>query len=211
MSELKQDMAIRQSLVSRAMKAFEDDMKTVKRDGIEKVLEYINESDFMYAPASTQYHLHCEYGLLVHSYHVVCYLTKLNEMHGIKHIKIPIESILISGWFHDICKTNVYVEQERRRKNEKTNRWESYSGYLFKDDLPLGHGEKSVYMLSEFGLKLDHSEIAAINYHMGAFHFGNRYDRESSMQQAWKTWPLSLLLHVADTMATNIADVSAVV
>ena len=44
--------------------------KYVKRDGIEKVLAWLESTDFFTAPASTQYHLCVEGGLCQHSLNV---------------------------------------------------------------------------------------------------------------------------------------------
>jgi len=212
MSLYPQDTYIVGELVRRARDNFRSDMKQIKRKGIKNVVDYLEDkSDFFTAPASTQYHLHCECGLLVHSYHVTRYLKELVNIEGVSFInrKIPLESIVICGWFHDICKTNVYEEYEKWRKDDSTKKWENYGSYKFNDDLPLGHGEKSVFLLTKLGLELEDAEIAAINYHMGAFHFAGKFDRESSMQSAYERWPISLLLHVSDCMAAKIADIAA--
>ena len=211
MSVSEQEYIIDIKLVQRAKEAFKEDMKHIRRANIDRVIHYLEkESDFLIAPASTQYHLCCSHGLLVHSYHVSCYLKELCEMPGIKHIKISPESILICSWFHDICKVNVYKPFQKFVKDDRTNRWNRVLGYKFEDNLPLGHGEKSVFVLNSFGLKLEIEEIAAINYHMGAFHFSGKFEKESSMQQAWEKWPISLLLHTADSLACKIADVGAI-
>jgi 23S rRNA maturation-related 3'-5' exoribonuclease YhaM len=49
---------------------FETLMSSVKRDGVDKLMEYIRGSDFYTAPASTRFHLCVEGGLLQHSLNV---------------------------------------------------------------------------------------------------------------------------------------------
>lgn len=49
---------------------FEQLMYAVKRDGIDKLMEYVRKSDFYTAPASSKFHLACEGGLLQHSLNV---------------------------------------------------------------------------------------------------------------------------------------------
>ena len=59
------------------------------------------------------------------------------------------EFIAICGLLHDICKANFYAVEMRNRKNEK-GQWEKYPFYVVNDQLPYGHGEKSVYIISGF-------------------------------------------------------------
>ncbi len=53
----------------------------------------------------------------------------------------------ILGLLHDVCKVNCYHTENRRRKNPDTGFWEDYRAYAFRDPLPLGHGEKSLYLI----------------------------------------------------------------
>lgn len=60
------------------IKRFEDLMSTITRDGKDALMDYIkNKTDFYTAPASTQFHLSCEGGLLQHSLNVYdCLMAK---------------------------------------------------------------------------------------------------------------------------------------
>ena len=58
------------------VKRFEDLLLSVQRDGIQKLVNYINKTDFYKAPASTRFHLACEGGLLQHSLNVYDCLTE---------------------------------------------------------------------------------------------------------------------------------------
>lgn len=60
------------------IKRFENLMNTVERDGKDDLMDYIRyKTDFHVAPASTQYHLACEGGLLQHSLNVYdCLIAK---------------------------------------------------------------------------------------------------------------------------------------
>lgn len=66
------------------------------------------------------------------------------------------EKIAICGLLHDICKVNFYDVEMRNRKNER-GQWEKYPYYVVNDQLPYGHGEKSVYIISGF-MKLTREE-----------------------------------------------------
>ena len=82
-------------------------LRTVKRDGIEDLINFLEKSDFFKAPASTRFHGNFEGGLAEHSMKVYEILKHKVE-NNIKGVKIPEESIIIIGLLHDICKTNFY-------------------------------------------------------------------------------------------------------
>ena len=50
---------------------FEAEMAKVKRDGVNKLMNYIRNSDMYTAPASTRFHLSVSGGLLQHSLNVL--------------------------------------------------------------------------------------------------------------------------------------------
>ena len=54
------------------------------------------------------------------------------------------ETIAIVALLHDVCKIDFYDIEMRNRKNEETGQWEKVPFYTIKDNLPYGHGEKSV-------------------------------------------------------------------
>lgn len=56
---------------------FETIMSLVEREGKDELMEYIRNSDFYMAPASTRFHLSAEGGLLQHSLNVYhCLMAK---------------------------------------------------------------------------------------------------------------------------------------
>ena len=82
--------------------------------------------------------------------------------------------------------------------------WEDYMGYEIDDHLPYGHGEKSVYIISGF-MKLTREEAMAIRWHMGGFDEavkGGSY----AMNDAWDMYPLAVLVHLADQLATHFDE-----
>ena len=91
-------------------------LRTVKRDGIEDLINFLEKSDFFKAPASTRFHGNYEGGLAEHSMKVYEILKHKVE-HNIKGVTIPEESIIIIGLLHDICKTNFYKVDYRNAKN----------------------------------------------------------------------------------------------
>ena len=168
----------------------------IKRKGIDQLLEYItNNSDFFIAPASTKYHENFEGGLCLHSLNVY----KMLMASELLQPQISQESIALCALFHDICKINFYKKDYKTIKNEN-GEWEPIPFYTIDDQLCMGHGEASVYILSSF-VKLTREEAWAISWHMGAF--DDRVKGGSkALNNVYEKCPFALELHIADTRAT---------
>lgn len=76
--------------------------------------------------------------------------------------------------------------------------------YSVKDNLPLGHGEKSLSVLQDF-IKLTDIEKLAIRWHMGAWDMSD-YSGRWAFNNANKMTPLVTLLSTADFEAGNILE-----
>ena len=162
-------------------------LQETNREGMDKLIEFLEASDFFKAPASTRYHGNWEGGLLEHSMKVYEILKTKTE---------DSDSVKIVGLLHDICKTNYYKTDYR---NAKVNgNWEQVPYYTVEDNIPFGHGEKSVMMLSEF-IKLTPEEKYAIRWHMG---FTEPKELYGTIGVAYKKYPLALLTFEADLEAT---------
>lgn len=173
----------------------------IQRDGADKLLTWLRNTDFWTAPASTRYHLNCEGGLLEHSVHVWQRLRKLYmDEYGDQLDAAIEEKLAVVGLLHDLCKVDVYKTEFRNKKNEK-GQWERVPYYTFDDDLPYGHGEKSVYIISGF-MRLSREEAFAIRYHMGAWMDGEK----NNVSKTFNMFPLALLAHVADSYATFLDE-----
>lgn len=180
----------------------------ITRPGAEEFLKWLESTDFFTAPASTRFHLSRPGGLVEHSIHVYERLLKLCDTeNGEKFLsaKLPDdETIAICGLLHDICKANFYGVEMRNRKNEQ-GQWEKYPFYVVNDQLPYGHGEKSVYIISSF-MKLSREEAMAIRWHMG-FSDNEFKAGGHSVGNAFEKFPLALLTHIADIQATYLDEV----
>ena len=182
--------------------------ENITRPGAEEFLKWLESTDFFTAPASTRFHLSRPGGLVEHSIHVYERLLKLCDTeNGEKFLsaKLPDdETIAICGLLHDICKANFYGVEMRNRKNEQ-GQWEKYPFYVVNDQLPYGHGEKSVYIISGF-MKLSREEAMAIRWHMG---FSDNEFKAGgySVGNAFEKFPLALLTHIADIQATYLDEV----
>ncbi len=170
-------------------------LRSTKREGIDELINFLEKTDFFTAPASTKFHNSFEGGLLAHSMNVYSALKQLvgdqwNE-----------DTIIITSLLHDICKLNMYKVDYRNKKDE-TGTWVKEPYYTTDDMIPLGHGEKSVMMISEF-IKLTKEELYAIRWHMGGYEPKENY---SYISKAYEKYPLAVYTHMADLMATYIIE-----
>ena len=176
----------------------------VKREGVDRLIEFLcsDHCDFFTAPASTRYHGAYPGGLLEHSlnvYDCLCdYLARprVRETYGLEFSE---ESVAIVALLHDLCKVNFYVESTRNVK--ENGQWKAVPYYTIEDQLPYGHGEKSVYIASGY-MRLTRDEAFAIRYHMG---FSGNEDA-NTVGQAFAKFPLAVALFTADMEASYFVE-----
>lgn len=177
---------------------------TIKREGADKLLAFLETSDFFTAPASTRYHCAFEGGLVSHSVNVYKRLLfNIENEFGSEWEKYySHETIAICSLLHDLCKVSYYKKDYRNVK--ENGQWVKKEVYVKEEDLPYGHGEKSVYILQSF-LKLTREEAVAINFHMGGFDARVK-GGDGSISEAYDKFPLAIMLHVSDIEATYLDE-----
>lgn len=182
--------------------------KNILRPGCDKLLNYLlsDSSDFFTAPCSTRFHGSYEGGLVEHSVNVYnClrdYLDR-SRVTDVYNMSYSDETVAIAALLHDVCKINFYSVDFRNAKNSR-GEWEKVPYYTVDDDLPYGHGEKSVYIISGF-MRLSREEAFAIRYHMG---FSDTQDK-NNVSKAFEKFPLSLALSIADMEATFLLEANS--
>ncbi len=175
----------------------------IERKGAAKLLAWLEKSDFFTAPASTKHHLAYEGGLVEHSVNVFNRFECENQ-----------ETRAICSLLHDLCKVNFYKSEWKNQKVYCENgskkdeggkfEWQTIKGYSVDDQLPYGHGEKSIYIISKF-MHLSLEESMAVRWHMGGFDDsvkGGSY----SMSGAFEKYPIAVNLHIADLQATYLDE-----
>ena len=176
-------------------------LKEIKRDGMEELIKFIEKTDFFIAPASTKFHGDYEGGLLEHSLKVY-EILKEKVKNAPVEVKVSEDTLKIVALLHDICKVNFYKVDYRNAKDAMGN-WQKVPYYTIEDTIPYGHGEKSVMMLTEY-IRLTSEEKYAIRWHMG---FSEPKELYTTLGQAFKKYPLALLLHEADLESTYLFNV----
>lgn len=173
--------------------------KNIKREGADKFLQWLETTDFFTCPASTRFHNNFEGGLVEHSLNVYYRLKRLVEF---EKIAVSEESLAVVALLHDVCKSNTYKVESRNVKRDGA--WVQEPYYTVDDQLPYGHGEKSVYIISGF-MKLSREEAMAINWHMGPYdarNAGNNY----TLSDAFTKFPLALIMFIADIGSTYLDE-----
>lgn len=171
----------------------------VKREGAEELLAWLeNETEFFTAPAGAKHHGAFPGGLVEHSLNVHNRLYRITgletfgtHMHNNLLAEDVKESVAIMGLLHDVCKHDVYHAKED-------------GGYTYHDPFPFGHGEKSVYLITQH-IKLTQAEALAIRWHMGAFDAAARGDMRL-FDAALDATPWVWWLHEADMGAARIDE-----
>ena len=79
--------------------------------------------------------------------------------------------------------------------------WHQVDVFEFEDNIPFGHGEKSVYMIQPF-MRITREEAFAIRYHMGF----SGSDPVNNVGKAFELFPLAFALSTADMEATYFLD-----
>ena len=123
------------------------------------------------------------------------YLTKLagREVYAIK------QGPLTKAYASDLIQWYVNKKEGDKPEYKQT--------YVYKDELPLGHGEKSVIMLTSYIL-ITNAEACAIRWHMLAFDAGIHFNYPSgyAYKSAMESHALVTLLATADIEASNILE-----
>ena len=201
----------------------------VKRPGADKYLEWLETTDFFEAPASTRFHLSRPGGLCTHHLHTYWRLRERYMEEKQRNMPGPVEltpeeeeSIAIVALTHDACKIDLYKMEPKNQKTYDPDKvkaaqrwqikhdalgdfiWETVMGYKHDEELPYGHGEKSVYIVSSF-MKLSREEAMAIRWHMGfsdiSFKGGSQ-----DVGTAFGKYPLAVMMHIADLEATFLDE-----
>lgn len=206
-------------------------LKMVKRDGIDELMFFLENSDFFKAPASTRFHGSYEEGLVEHSLEVYKNLyAKMTEGNTVwtRYYKeqkesgaITDESLIIIALLHDICKANMYTVEYRNKKSYEEADikaadpkqikqdtlgkfvWINAPSYSINEEEPLGHGDKSVIIASRY-IRLTPEEEMAIRWHMGLSVPKEEYRQASA---AMEKYPIVLATFQADMESSAISVV----
>ena len=186
-------------------------LRSTHREGVEDLLEGLENMGFFTAPASANHHLNTEGGLVQHSLNTC--KAALMVWEGMAAIEpglekeVERESVIIASPLHDVCKSDIYFRTVKKKKTA-IGTWEDNEGYKVSyKNFPMGHGEKSVILLLCNGIALSDDEMLAIRWHMGAWGINmNSYEDQRCFDTSQKLYPLVTIIQVADKLAANIME-----
>lgn len=179
-------------------------LQKIDRRGVNELISYLDSTDFFQAPASAKYHNSVEGGLLAHSLNVMDQAFALYPTFEQNAIVLDKKSIALVSLLHDVCKIGYYVigEEWDKEWKDKTNEWRKKEVYKVEEQLPIGHGEKSIFLINRH-IELTIEEAAAIRWHSGAWEAGVHffYPSGEPFRKSLERFPLLKLLMVADQLA----------
>lgn len=175
-------------------------LKATKREGMDGLIDYMDDYGFFDAPCSTNYHLSCEGGLAEHTRNVMEISEKIGVclFGGEEYNKIH-NTVVISTALHDLGKMgqfdkplyipNLLKNGELGSKPYKSN----------PDLLSIPHEVRSIAIASMF-IDLTEEEQFAILYHNGLY-------GDFKYEISGKETPLYLLIHFADMWASRVTEI----
>ena len=150
-------------------------LRSTKREGMENVIEYLNNSGFFIVPSSIHRHHNWRGGLAQHCLGVCMIAVELID-------ELQKESVIVAGLLHDICKARkLYYDEDGVIHHRHTHIH--------------GHGYRSIKILEECGLELTEEERLAIRWHMGGHHAKNDEVEEVKKARNMILWQV---IHQAD-------------
>jgi len=166
-----------------------------RRDLVRKMIDGPLGEQFMTAPASTRraYHNAFPCGLLAHSLNVVRNALKISE--ALAPGRWPKHKLIFCALFHDLGKSGsvgkpYYLPTKEDWKMRKEQYWDvSQEEYM-------PNAEKSLFLLQQHGIVVDHEESVAIRWNDGPGANGNG-------QYNFHEPDLALIIHWADFWSSN--------
>lgn len=167
------------------------------------IKEFLENSDFFTAPASTKFHLHCKGGLCQHSLNVYDLLEEKLDTWNLKYSDFTVRVVSL---MHDWCKIDTYIPSTRRVPPERsgTGQWEVEEIWVKDDAYNLGHASKSIYLIQQF-LVLTMEEIEAIHAHMGFGDLSTLF-KAFDLGKLFTDNPLATCLHLADMESSYLLE-----
>lgn len=169
-------------------------LRATEREGIEKLINHLEESGFYEAPCSSKHHLCVKGGLLEHSLNVFEYASKLAIALG-----VSVSTIVLPSLLHDIGKAGINGKAHYVDNFLKTGKVSGPKPFKVNDELlGLQHQDLSLMIASKF-IELTEDEMVAIKYHNGLYTADGRDIKD-------KETPTMLIVHAADMWCSRVVE-----
>lgn len=176
-------------------------LKKTGREGIEDLIDYMEEIRFFHAPCSGGNHLCCEFGLVHHTRNVMEIAEKMAVcLIGGKNITDDFRnSVIIAAALHDLGKCGDFGKANYVPNKLKSGELSATKPYKTNPDLLyVDHEIRSVKIAAMF-IDLTEEEEFAILYHNGLYG-----PLKYSLQG--KETPLYMIIHWADMWASRVIE-----
>ena len=185
-------------------KDIEDTIDTFQSDGLKKIVREmlrLTGDKLEWFPAAQRLHHAERSGLLHHTTSMLNLARHVVAAYPFLNAELLYAGVIL----HDLCKIHFYQPGTRNVKNPDTGRWETVPTYVIDERFPIGHGEKTNFIIQNY-MKLKPEEAIAIRWHMGEFDNAVK-GGDRSLNKAWEKYPLGFMLHMADMMASHLDEV----
>jgi hypothetical protein len=182
-------------------------LQSFKREGMTDLIAWLEKTDYFTSPASSKYHSNYIGGLAEHSWKVSEVFAEKNTRYN---LGLSDETVWICGLLHDVCKCNYYKRGLKNVKSGKkingygkeVDNWIEKEVWETDDQLPIGHGAKSVILVQRF-ISMSEFEVTAIMHHMG---LPDGYLEKMTYSAATKKHPGIVALHTSDYESSYLLE-----
>lgn len=177
-----------------------DHLLETNREGMDGLVEYMEEIGFFSAPCSGGNHLSCEFGLVHHTRNVMMAAESIGYalLGKTKYMEIR-DSVMIAAALHDLGKCGDYGKQMYVPNILKSGKASEAKPFKRNPDLlPLDHATRSIKLATLF-IDLTEDEEFAIRYHDGLYETANYGVKGHETA-------LYLILHYADLWSAKITE-----
>lgn len=178
-------------------------LKMVNREGIDELIDCLEQGGFFESPCSGGNHLAKLGGLVEHSINVHDIAIELAEtlLYGELAEEYPQESVILCALLHDVGKMGQFGKSNyipnilKSGKISESKPFETNKDLIYEE-----HEIRSVVTISKF-IDLTEAEQNAILHHNGLWgkldsSFGSSFDKN----------PLAMIIHFADLWASRVKE-----
>lgn len=174
-------------------------LRAHNREGMEMLIDAMDDIGFFEAPASSANHCHYPGGLAQHSLNVATTAERIASVLLEDGYADIADSVLVTALLHDLGKCGDYGKQMYVPNILKSGKASEAKPYKHNQALlPLDHATRSIKLATLF-IDLTEDEEFAIRYHDGLYESANYAVKGNET-------PLYLILHNADLWSSRVIE-----
>lgn len=182
-------------IFANAKEEFDYLLRSTKVEGIDNLIEHLEQNGFYTAPASSAHHLCNEGGLLEHSLNV--YTIAMAMYETFENSNATYTDIIISSLLHDVGKMGAFGEPNYIPNILKSGNQSDKKPWV-TTNIGIQHQDISIMTVNKF-IDLSREQAIAIKYHNGLYTPDGRDIKGNET-------PLYLIVHFADMWASRVVE-----